>query len=90
MTDPKTYLSMAAVGVSGGVLSDLAAGAEGSILFGSGYFGWTGYLNGNAPWGSFFRVGYGWDGTQGVFRIGGSTLNFLNNPHIDLWPPSAW
>jgi hypothetical protein len=66
---------------------DLAAGPEGSMLFGHGYYGWTGYLNGNAPWGSFLRFGYGWDGTQSVIRVGGTALEyFMENPHIDLWP----
>jgi hypothetical protein len=66
---------------------DLAAGPEESMLFGRGYYGWTGYLNGNAPWGSFLRVGYGWDGAQSVFRVGGTALEyFTENPHIDLWP----
>lgn len=56
------------------------------MLFGRGYYGLTGYLNGNAPWGSFIRIGYGWNGSQQVFRIGGDILEyFMGNPHID-WP----
>jgi hypothetical protein len=64
---------------------------ERSLLFGRGYYGWTGYLNGNAPWGNMLRLGYGWNGTQAVFRIGGAALGYImDNPHIDVWPPSAW
>jgi RHS repeat-associated protein len=71
--------------------ADAAAGADGSLLFGRGYYGWTGYLNGNSAWGSAFRVGFGWDGAQQVFRISGSLIEeILDSGHIDLWPPSAW
>jgi RHS repeat-associated protein len=69
-------------------VTDLAAGAEGSLLFGRGYYGWTGFLNGNAPWGSAIRIGFGWNGAQQVFRIAGNLIS--GNGHIDLWPPSAW
>lgn len=75
----------------GYVAYDLAQGAADSLLFGRGYYGWTGYLNGNAPWGGFLRIGYGWNGVQSVFRIGGTAIEyFMDNPHVDLWPPSAW
>ena len=70
------------------VATDLAAGADGSLLFGRGYYGWTGFLNGNAPWGSAIRVGFGWNGAQQVFRIAGNLIS--GNGHIDIWPPSAW
>jgi RHS repeat-associated protein len=95
VTNPRTiaawYGASAIAGAGGYVISDLAAGPQNSVLFGRGFFGWTGYLNGNAPWGGLLRIGYGWNGTQSVFRIGGSVLGyFMNNPHIDLWPPSAW
>ena len=94
-TDPRTiaawYGASALVGGGGYVISDIASGPAESVLFGRGYFGWTGYLNGNAPWGDLLRIGYGWNGTQSVFRIAGSALGyFMSNPHIDLWPPSAW
>ena len=44
---------------------------EESVLFGrfspvNG--GFTGYLNGGAPWGDLLRIGYGWDGTQTVLE----------------------
>ncbi len=92
----KTYVlwygASALVGATGAAAVDLASGPSESALFGrfspiDG--GFSGYLNSN----DFLRIGYGWSGElgQNVFRIGGDALEyFMDNPHIDLWPPSAW
>jgi len=81
------FYGVSLVGAAGGVVAaDAAAGAEGSILFGRGYYGWTGYLNGNAPWGAALRVGFGWNGAQQVFRISGNLIDSVKKSgHID-WP----
>ena len=95
LNDPKAYAYWYGAGLLGAggavVVADVAAGAEGSLLFGRGYYGWTGYLNGNAPWGAALRVGFGWNGAQQVVRVSGNLINKISNTgHVDLWPPSAW
>src|ERR1700730_4792933 len=57
-------------------------------LFGTRYQGNTPLLNSNDT----LRIGWSYIGRTGeyVFRIGGEALNFLGNPHINLWPPSWW
>lgn len=70
-------------GAGEAIASDLAAGPQQSVLFGR--FSWddggfSGLLNSN----DWFRIGYGWDKGL-VFRIGGKLLEFMDNPHINLW-----
>lgn len=87
-----TWYGASLVGAAGTVVvADVAAGAEGSLLFGRGYYGWTGYLNGNAPWGAVLRIGFGWNGARPVFRVSCNLINSISSTgHIDLWPPSVW
>ena len=82
------YGASALAGASGAVAADLAAGEWDSLLFGRGGVDYGGLLNSN----SVLRIGFGWNGTQAVFRIGGNLLEWMgmDNPHIDLWPPSSW
>ena len=92
VTDPRNIaLWYGASLLAGGgtvVVLDLAQGPADSLLFGTQF-------QGNAAlWNSAdsFRIGYSQVGEdQFVFRIGGDFLeNFVDNPHINLWPPSWW
>jgi len=73
---------------AGVVAADISAVEEGEI-FGT-------RANGNYPLlnsADELRIGwsYSWRTGEYVFRIGGELLEkFMENPHINLWPPSWW
>ncbi len=69
-------------------LGKAAFGTRGPI-FGTRYGGNTPLLNSN----DFLRIGWSYSRPTGeyVFRIGGDLVGLImDNPHIDLWPPSWW
>ncbi len=75
-------------GAGEAVAADLAAGPEGSLLFGTRFQRATPLLNS----GDSLRIGYSQVGQdEFVFRIGGNWIpKWINGGHINLWPPSWW
>jgi RHS repeat-associated protein len=81
------YGGSLAAGAGGYGVYDIAQIEEGA-LFGTRFGGNTPLFNSS----DFLRVGWSYQGAEDyVFRIGGDLLeNFMDNPHINLWPPSWW
>jgi hypothetical protein len=81
------YGGSVVAGAGGYVVSDIAQIEEGA-LFGTRLGGNTPLFNSN----NFLRLGWSYIGATGeyVFRVGGDALDFMENPHINLWPPSWW
>lgn len=76
------------VGGVGAVASDIGE-VEGGQLFGTRFAGNEPLLNSN----DYLRVGWSYIKGTGeyVFRIGGKWVpRWINNGHINLWPPSWW
>lgn len=89
LTTPEFWLGLtAASALAGYTAVDIGLGPAGR-LFGTRLGGNVPLFNSN----DFLRVGWSYIGQTGeyVFRIGGQALEpFLENPHINLWPPSWW
>jgi RHS repeat-associated protein len=81
------YMAIIDAGVATAV--DISA-VESGQLFGTRFAGNNPLFNSN----DYFRIGWSYISNSGeyVFRIGGQSLTWLglNNPHINLWPPSWW
>ncbi len=81
------YGGSVVAGTGGYVVYDLAAGASGSNLFGTAYYGSKGLLNGGAFWGSLLRIGGTF--TEGTLYFGLHGGTGSNSWHLDLfewWP----
>jgi hypothetical protein len=79
---------MAAGDAAAAVAADAAA-VESGRLFGTRFAGNTPLLNSN----DYLRIGWSYINAtdEYVFRVGGDVLKlFMDNPHINLWPPSWW
>ena len=77
------------VGSMGGALVRDAAEIEEGVFFGTRAGGNTPLFNSN----DYFRVGWSYirASDEYVFRIGGDLVpDFINDGHINLWPPSWW
>jgi len=87
VTTPQFVAVFYAVPALGAAAGDIGLVEEGN-LFGTRFAGNMPLLNSS----NVLRVGWSYVGNgQYVFRIGGSLLGtFLQNPHINLWPPSWW
>jgi len=77
-------------GFAGAAVADYSLGPAYSALFGRFapvVGGFSGYLNSGSPISNYFRIGFGWNGANTVFRISGSLVpqTFFSSGHIDLW-----